>query len=158
VSLSPSGETVEQLVSRSAESGLAVRWAEPPHATPDPGGIAERVLYRVVREELTNAARHAPWRGLGGGQAASEVVAPGTARHGRSCVTTDLRSSLQLYATAVARGARAAIANARAVSRLARHQLMTNSTPNSSSPASVHISAVCCTHVGVPRARWVMSR
>ncbi|WP_328425034.1 sensor histidine kinase [Streptomyces sp. NBC_00443] len=63
VSLSPPGETVEQLVARAAESGLAVHWAEPDGGTAvalEPGGVAERVLYRVVREALTNAARHAP--------------------------------------------------------------------------------------------------
>ncbi|MFI6015914.1 sensor histidine kinase [Streptomyces sp. NPDC051243] len=121
VSLTPPGETVEQLVARAAESGLPVRWessgggdvlrqaepvglvepvgqAEPVgtwtgavgdcaaeqrmdvvgggavawpadsmrdgaggHALAlEPGGIVERVLYRVVREALTNAARHAP--------------------------------------------------------------------------------------------------
>ncbi|MFE7275750.1 sensor histidine kinase [Streptomyces sp. NPDC057623] len=60
VSLSPPGETVEQLVARSAESGLPVRWEGTARATPEPGGVAERVLYRVVREALTNAARHAP--------------------------------------------------------------------------------------------------
>ncbi|MEV5883741.1 histidine kinase [Streptomyces sp. NPDC052020] len=61
VPLTPAGETVEQLVARAAESGLAVRW-EPsggPAALP-PGGVAERLLHRVVREALTNAARHAP--------------------------------------------------------------------------------------------------
>ncbi|MER5943798.1 histidine kinase [Streptomyces sp. NPDC001928] len=70
VSLTPAGETVEQLVARAAESGLAVRWepvagaasdgAGARGAAPTPGGVAERVLYRVVREALTNAARHAP--------------------------------------------------------------------------------------------------
>lgn len=60
VSLSPPGETVEQLVARAAESGLPVRWEEEVRATPEPGGVAERVLYRVAREALTNAARHAP--------------------------------------------------------------------------------------------------
>ncbi|WP_370262222.1 histidine kinase [Streptomyces sp. V4I8] len=60
VSLSPPGETVEQLVTRAAESGLPVRWEEEVRATPEPGGVAERVLYRVAREALTNAARHAP--------------------------------------------------------------------------------------------------
>ncbi|MFF5477437.1 sensor histidine kinase [Streptomyces sp. NPDC012935] len=63
VSLSPPGETVEQLVARAAESGLPVRWAGPEGGTagaPEPGGVAERVLYRVVREALTNAARYAP--------------------------------------------------------------------------------------------------
>ncbi|WP_128433556.1 sensor histidine kinase [Streptomyces cyaneus] len=59
LSLTPPGETVEQLVARAAESGLPVRW-ETVHSPPEPGGVAERVLYRVVREALTNAARHAP--------------------------------------------------------------------------------------------------
>ncbi|WP_406198935.1 histidine kinase [Streptomyces sp. NBC_01017] len=63
VSLSPPGETVEQLVTRAAESGLPVRWGKPEGGTAvalEPGGVAERVLYRVVREALTNTARHAP--------------------------------------------------------------------------------------------------
>ncbi|MFI5548613.1 histidine kinase [Streptomyces sp. NPDC051738] len=63
VLLTPPGETVEQLVARAAESGLPVRW-EPtqdgPAARRPAGEVAERVLYRVVREALTNAARHAP--------------------------------------------------------------------------------------------------
>lgn len=66
--LSPPGETVEHLVARAAESGLRVRWepvgcGEAVRGTgvaSEPGGVAERVLYRVVREALTNAARHAP--------------------------------------------------------------------------------------------------
>lgn len=59
--LTPAGETIEQLVARAADSGLPVRWeaAGPPTAVP-PGGVAERLLHRVVREALTNAARHAP--------------------------------------------------------------------------------------------------
>ncbi|MFD8201630.1 histidine kinase [Streptomyces sp. NPDC059701] len=59
--LTPAGETVEELVARAAESGLPVRW-EPSGAAPvpDPAGIAGRLLHRVVREALTNAARHAP--------------------------------------------------------------------------------------------------
>ncbi|WP_037681117.1 sensor histidine kinase [Streptomyces griseus] len=59
--LTPAGESVEQLVTRAAESGLPVRW-EPTGATPaiTPGGVTERILYQVVREALTNAARHAP--------------------------------------------------------------------------------------------------
>lgn len=60
--LTPPGETVEELVARAAESGLPVRW-EPRH-TPvpaaEPGGLADRLLHRIVREALTNAARHAP--------------------------------------------------------------------------------------------------
>ncbi|MFF3336592.1 sensor histidine kinase [Streptomyces sp. NPDC002888] len=59
--LTPAGESVEQLVARAAESGLPVRW-EPTEAatTVTPGGVTERILYGVVREALTNAARHAP--------------------------------------------------------------------------------------------------
>ncbi|WP_238697376.1 histidine kinase, partial [Streptomyces sp. E2N166] len=61
--LTPAGESVEDLVARAAESGLPVRW-EPRDDTaapaPEPGGITERLLHRVVREALTNAARHAP--------------------------------------------------------------------------------------------------
>ncbi|MEU6918254.1 sensor histidine kinase [Streptomyces olindensis] len=59
--LAPAGETLEQLVARAAESGLPVRW-EPAGQLPpaQPGGVAERLLHRVVREALTNAARHAP--------------------------------------------------------------------------------------------------
>ncbi|GGQ60072.1 sensor histidine kinase [Streptomyces flaveolus] len=59
--LAPAGESVEDLVARAAESGLAVRW-EPSDAVPvpDPAGMAGRLLHRVVREALTNAARHAP--------------------------------------------------------------------------------------------------
>ncbi|MFJ4567532.1 sensor histidine kinase [Streptomyces caelestis] len=61
VPLAPAGETLEQLVARAAESGLPVRW-EPAGQDPaaEPGGVAERLLHRVVREALTNAARHAP--------------------------------------------------------------------------------------------------
>ncbi|CAL9461263.1 hypothetical protein SUDANB6_02643 [Streptomyces sp. enrichment culture] len=79
VPLTPAGETVEQLVARAAESGLAVRW-EPPggHAAPPPGGVAERLLHRVVREALTNAARHAP----------GAPVAVAVARHGPDAVVT----------------------------------------------------------------------
>ncbi|MFJ5728664.1 sensor histidine kinase [Streptomyces paradoxus] len=66
VPLSPADETLEQLVARAAESGLPVRWepagrdpaADPPSA--GTGEVAERLLHRVVREALTNAARHAP--------------------------------------------------------------------------------------------------
>ncbi|MFE2045584.1 sensor histidine kinase [Streptomyces sp. NPDC059477] len=63
--LAPARESLEQLVARTAESGLPVRW-EPagagpsPLPVPEPGGIVQRLLHRVVREALTNAARHAP--------------------------------------------------------------------------------------------------
>ncbi|WP_399887053.1 sensor histidine kinase [Streptomyces sp. BBFR51] len=62
VPLAPAGESVEELVARAAESGLPVRWEarDTAEAAPEPGGIAERLLHRVVREALTNAARHAP--------------------------------------------------------------------------------------------------
>jgi signal transduction histidine kinase len=61
VPLAPAGETLEQLVARAAESGLPVRWdlaGHDPAATS--GEVAERLLHRVAREALTNAARHAP--------------------------------------------------------------------------------------------------
>ncbi|OXS31446.1 sensor histidine kinase [Streptomyces sp. XY006] len=59
--LAPPGETLEQLVARAAESGLPVRWEPAGRGTdPEPGEVAERLLHRVVREALTNAARHAP--------------------------------------------------------------------------------------------------
>ncbi|MFF5105730.1 sensor histidine kinase [Streptomyces sp. NPDC000134] len=60
VPLAPPGESVEQLVSRAAESGLPVTWEPSPPAPPEPGTVAERLLHRVVREALTNAVRHAP--------------------------------------------------------------------------------------------------
>lgn len=59
--LGPAGENVEQLVARAAESGLPVRWENGgPDTTVAPGTVAERLLHRVAREALTNAARHAP--------------------------------------------------------------------------------------------------
>ena len=61
VPLAPAGETLEQLVARAAESGLPVRWEPAGQGTGTaPGGLAERLLHRVAREALTNAARHAP--------------------------------------------------------------------------------------------------
>ncbi|MEU3889650.1 histidine kinase [Streptomyces sp. NPDC029041] len=61
VPLTPAGETLEQLVTRAAESGLPVRWEPAGHDPPaDLGDVAERLLHRVTREALTNAARHAP--------------------------------------------------------------------------------------------------
>ncbi|MFF7854243.1 histidine kinase [Streptomyces sp. NPDC007904] len=61
VPLAPAGEDVERLVARAAESGLPVRWAPGErHTAVRPGGVAGRLLHRVTREALTNAARHAP--------------------------------------------------------------------------------------------------
>lgn len=61
VPLTPAGETLEHLVTRAAESGLAVRWES---AGRDPAAdsdeVTERLLHHVAREALTNAARHAP--------------------------------------------------------------------------------------------------
>jgi signal transduction histidine kinase len=62
VPLAPAGESVEELVARAAESGLPVRW-DPRNTAPlgpEPGSLGERLLHRIVREALTNAARHAP--------------------------------------------------------------------------------------------------
>ncbi|WP_395572943.1 histidine kinase [Streptomyces sp. BK79] len=60
--LTPAGESMQELVARAAESGLPVRWEPQGAATPDPdpGGVTGRLLHRIVREALTNAARHAP--------------------------------------------------------------------------------------------------
>ncbi|MER7490669.1 histidine kinase [Streptomyces sp. NPDC126497] len=59
--LAPAGEDVERLVARAAESGLPVRWETGGRGTAvAPGGVAGRLLHRVTREALTNAARHAP--------------------------------------------------------------------------------------------------
>jgi signal transduction histidine kinase len=87
VPLIPAGESVEELVARAANSGLPVRWEPGPPGEPwapdangnpgeteqstrsaysdpgpalNPGSPAERTVHRVVREALTNAARHAP--------------------------------------------------------------------------------------------------
>ncbi|MET9773323.1 histidine kinase [Streptomyces sp. NPDC006367] len=61
--LTPAGESVEDLVARAAESGLPVRWEsrdENAGPVPEPDGVTGRLLHRIVREALTNAARHAP--------------------------------------------------------------------------------------------------
>ncbi|MFJ8468354.1 sensor histidine kinase [Streptomyces swartbergensis] len=83
VPLAPAGETLEQLVARAAESGLPVRW-EPTGQGPaaEPGGVAERLLHRVVREALTNAARHAP------GAAVTVTVTARSAGPGRGAGTS----------------------------------------------------------------------
>jgi signal transduction histidine kinase len=61
VPLTPAGESIGQLVAHAAESGLPVRWEPADSATAvQRGGVAEAVLHRVVREALTNVARHAP--------------------------------------------------------------------------------------------------
>ncbi|MET9764704.1 histidine kinase [Streptomyces sp. NPDC006372] len=61
VPLAPADETLEQLVARAAESGLPVRWEPARHGpATEPGEVSGRLLHRVVREALTNAARHAP--------------------------------------------------------------------------------------------------
>lgn len=75
VPLIPAGESVEQLVARAAESGMAVRWegggersvgestvrvSGQGAAVVASDGVAGRIRYRVVREALTNVARHAP--------------------------------------------------------------------------------------------------
>ncbi|MGW0549798.1 sensor histidine kinase [Streptomyces altiplanensis] len=61
--LAPAGETIEDLVARAADSGLPVRLLSSPPASavrPARSGVPERTAYRVVREALTNAAKHAP--------------------------------------------------------------------------------------------------
>ncbi|MGW1508993.1 sensor histidine kinase [Streptomyces sp. NPDC002394] len=54
----PSGETVEELVSRARASGLSVSLAPAP--VPTLPGMSGLALHRVVQEGLTNAAKHAP--------------------------------------------------------------------------------------------------
>ncbi|MEV5549328.1 histidine kinase [Streptomyces sp. NPDC052309] len=86
VPLAPAGESVEALVARAAESGLPVRWESPDAApAPEPGGIAERLMHRVVREALTNAARHAP--------GAPVVVAVTGQAHGTTVTVTNGRAT-----------------------------------------------------------------
>jgi hypothetical protein len=84
VPLAPAGESLEQLVARAAESGLPVRYesaGQGPAA--EPGGVAERLLHRVVREALTNAARHAP------GAAVTVAVTGRAAAQGASVTITN---------------------------------------------------------------------
>ncbi|AXK36124.1 ATP-binding protein [Streptomyces armeniacus] len=61
--LAPVGETLASLVTRAAASGLPVRLVTDGAAESAPGALpppADRAAYRVVREALTNAAKHAP--------------------------------------------------------------------------------------------------
>ncbi|MFE0850655.1 sensor histidine kinase [Streptomyces rochei] len=85
VPLAPAGESVRQLVARAAESGLPVRWEEPSDTAaaevPEPGGVTAHLLHRVVREALTNAARHAP--------GAPVVVAVRNHAHGTTVTVTN---------------------------------------------------------------------
>lgn len=78
--LAPAGENVEQLVARAAESGLPVSWETGGQGTAvAPGEVAERLLHRVTREALTNAARHAP---------GAPVVVAVTGNDGRGATVT----------------------------------------------------------------------
>jgi signal transduction histidine kinase len=54
----PAGDTIESLVRRVADSGVAVTLADSSRA-PVPEATA-RAAYRVVQEALTNATKHAP--------------------------------------------------------------------------------------------------
>ncbi len=55
----PVNDTVEDLLSRAAASGVPVRW-ERRGASPPLSCLVERGMYRVVQEALTNATNHAP--------------------------------------------------------------------------------------------------
>ncbi|MET9551665.1 histidine kinase [Streptomyces sp. NPDC006645] len=57
----PAAESVGQLVDRARDSGVTVELRQ--ESSPAPPGLSplvERAVYRVVRESLTNAAKHAP--------------------------------------------------------------------------------------------------
>jgi signal transduction histidine kinase len=56
--IAPAGDTIELLVRRAADSGVAVTLADSSRA-PVPEATA-RAAYRVVQEALTNATKHAP--------------------------------------------------------------------------------------------------
>lgn len=73
--LTPRDETVDALVERARASGLAVTLVG--------GPCADRVVYGIVQEALTNAARHAPGAPVrveitGTGVTVSNPVPPGT--------------------------------------------------------------------------------
>ncbi|WP_283134431.1 sensor histidine kinase [Rhizohabitans arisaemae] len=55
----PADETVEALVERARNAGLAIAFRHG-GATRPLGALVERAVHRVVQESLTNAARHAP--------------------------------------------------------------------------------------------------
>jgi signal transduction histidine kinase len=57
--LTPAGDSIAELVRHSREAGLDVslEWDDAPRELPV---MADRALYRVVQESLTNAAKHAP--------------------------------------------------------------------------------------------------
>ncbi|MEU5289043.1 histidine kinase [Streptomyces sp. NPDC020755] len=55
----PVNDTVEDLLSRAAASGVPVRW-ERRGASPSLSSPVERGMYRVVQEAVTNATKHAP--------------------------------------------------------------------------------------------------
>lgn len=57
--LDPAGDSITELVRRSREAGLEVS-LEREGAAPELPVMADRALYRVVQESLTNAAKHAP--------------------------------------------------------------------------------------------------
>ncbi|WP_424185397.1 sensor histidine kinase [Actinokineospora sp. G85] len=59
VSAAPTSESVEELVRRTAESGVAVELVRTGVA-PDLSPLVDRAVYRVVQESLTNATKHAP--------------------------------------------------------------------------------------------------
>ncbi|MFF4324258.1 sensor histidine kinase [Streptomyces sp. NPDC001568] len=58
--LSPSDESIADLVSRFERSGMAVRFVEEGEGAPPLALLADRAAHRVVQEALTNATKHAP--------------------------------------------------------------------------------------------------
>ena len=59
--LQPADETIDTLVERARRAGLTIDWlADGTPDAPDLPPLADRALYRVVQEGLTNATRHAP--------------------------------------------------------------------------------------------------